>query len=323
MKKIIAFILAVSMLLGMSSAMAGREAPADKKLITNEDFGAMTTFKKYDAKFYDAASEEPGEIVKVEYTTNAYGEPLTGWVNVYVPYGYDASKQYNIIYFLHGTNEDQNSFIGDERAKNAMDNIIEAGITDPFLMVFPTYYYDYEARAIDIPAFKSELRNDIMPTVESQFSTYAETADDAGFQASREHRAISGYSRGSYATWHMMNGLLDTAKWWLPMSAAISGEAEMEVPGPAFTDQVAWLDAALDSQSGYDYFIILGCGGPRDMMYDVVTGLFQEMLKDDHFSYGQDAGVNNLYFNMSSEVHQTLMARYYFYNAFDIMGYPL
>ncbi len=319
MKKIIAFILAVSMLLGMSSAMAGREAPADKKLITNEDFGAMTTFKKYDAKFYDAASEEPGEIVKVEYTTNAYGEPLTSWVNVYVPYGYDASKQYNIIYFLHGTNEDQNSFIGDERAKNAMDNIIEAGITDPFLMVFPTYYYDYEARAIDIPAFKSELRNDIMPTVESQFSTYAETADDAGFQASREHRAISGYSRGSYATWHMMNGLLDTAKWWLPMSAAISGEAEMEVPGPAFADQVAWLDAALDNQPGYDYFIILGCGGPRDMMYEVVTGLFQEMLKDDHFSYGQDAGVNNLYFNMSSEVHQTLMARYYFYNAFDIM----
>lgn len=319
MKKIVAFLLTLAMVLSMTSALAGREAPADKKLITNEDFGVTTTFKKYDAKFYDAASEEPGEIVKVEYTTTAYGEPLTNWVNVYVPYGYDASQKYNIIYFLHGTNENQTSFIGDERAKNALDNIIETGVADPFLMVFPTYYYDYETRAIDIPAFKSELRNDIMPTVESQFSTYAETADDAGFAASREHRAISGYSRGSYATWHMMNGLLDTAKWWLPMSAAISGEAEMEVPGPAFSEQVAWLDTALDSQPGYDFFIILGCGGPRDMMYDVVTGLFQEMLKDGHFSYGQDPAANNLYFNLSQEVHQTLMARYYFYNAFDIL----
>lgn len=319
MKKIVALFLALAMVLSMTTALAGRTAPEDKKIITNNDFGAETYFKKYDAKFYDAASEEPGEIVKVEYTTNAYGEPLNGWVNVYVPYGYDASKQYNIIYFLHGTNEDQTSFVSDDRAKNALDNIIEAGVTDPFLMVFPTYYYDYENRAIDIPAFRTELVESIMPAVESQFSTYAASTDREGLAASREHRAISGYSRGSYATWHMMNGLLDTAKWWLPMSAAISGEAEMEVPGPAFSEQVAWLDAAIDSQPGYDYFIILGCGGGRDMMYDVVTGLFGEMVKDDHFSYGNDPTVNNLFFNMSAEVHQTLMARFYFYNAFDIM----
>lgn len=319
MKKIVALFLALAMVLSMTTALAGRTAPEDKKIITNNDFGAETFFKKYDAKFYDAASEEPGEIVKVEYTTNAYGEPLNGWVNVYVPYGYDASKQYNIIYFLHGTNEDQTSFVSDDRAKNALDNIIEAGVTDPFLMVFPTYYFDYENRAIDIPAFRTELVESIMPAVESQFSTYAASTDREGLAASREHRAISGYSRGSYATWHMMNGLLDTAKWWLPMSAAISGEAEMEVPGPAFSEQVAWLDAAIDSQPGYDYFIILGCGGGRDMMYDVVTGLFAEMVKDDHFSYGNDPAVNNLFFNMSAEVHQTLMARFYFYNAFDIM----
>ena len=320
MKKIIAFLLSLIMGLSMTAALAeGRTAPADKKVITTDDLGVETVFKKPDPKFYDAASEQPGEVVKVEYTTTAYGEPLTSFVNVYLPYGYDEAKQYNIIYFLHGTNELQDAFIGDERAKNALDNMIEVGIADPFLMVFPTYYYDYENRAIDIDAFKAEMREAIMPAVESRFSTYAPTADIEGFVASREHRAISGYSRGSYATWHMMNGLLDCAKWWLPMSAAISGEAEMEVPGPSYEEQVAWLNEAIASQPGYDYFIYVCCGGGRDMMYEFVHGLVAEMLKSDTFSYGTNPAENNLYFTLSQEVHQTLMARLYFYNAFDVI----
>lgn len=321
MKKLTAFVLAMVMVLSLSAAALaeGRTAPDDKKVVTTDDLGVQTLFKKYDAKFYDAASQQPGEVVKVEYTTTAYGEELTGWVNVYVPYGYDESQQYNIIYFLHGTNEDQNSFIGDERAKNALDNMIEVGIAEPFLMVFPTYYYDYENRAIDISAFRNEMREAIMPAVESRFSTYAPTADTEGFAASREHRAISGYSRGSYATWHMMNGLLDTAKWWLPMSAAISGEGEMEVPGPSYEEQVAWLNEAIASQPGYDYFLYIACGGGRDMMYEFVTGLVTQMLASGAFSYGMDPAENNLFYSLSQEVHQTLQARLYFYNAFDVI----
>lgn len=321
MKKLLSLVLAMLMAFSVTAAAfaEGRTAPEDKKVITTDDLGVETVFKKYDAKFYDEASQQPGEVVKVEYTTTAYGEPLNGWVNVYVPYGYDESQQYNIIYFFHGTNENQDSFIGDERAKNALDNMIEVGVAEPFLMVFPTYYYDYENRTIDIPAFKTELREAIMPAVESRFSTYAPTADTEGFIASREHRAISGYSRGSYVTWHMMNGLLDTAKWWIPMSAAISGEAEMEVPGPGYDEQVAWLNDAIASQPGYDFFIYLACGGGRDMMYEYVTGLFTEMLKSDTFSYGMDPAENNLFFSLSQEIHQTLQARMYFYNAFNVI----
>lgn len=321
MKKIVSLVLAMLLMFCAANVALSedRTAPEDKKVITTDEFGAETVFKKYDAKFYDAVSQQPGEVVKVEYTTTAYGEPMTGWVNVYVPYGYDESKQHNIIYFFHGTNETQDSFISDERAKNALDNMIEVGVAEPFLMVFPTYYYDYENRAIDIAAFRTELREAIMPAVESQFSTYAATTDTEGLIASREHRAIAGYSRGSYVTWHMLNGMLDTAKWWIPMSAAISGEAEMEVPGPGYDEQAAWLNDVLDSQENYDFFIYMACGGARDMMYEYVTGLFTEMLKNDKFSYGTDPAENNLFFTLSQEVHQTLQARLYFYNAFDVV----
>ena len=51
-------------------------------------------------------------------------------------------------------------------------------------------------------SFAKELRNDLMPAVEAQYSTYAETCDDAGFAASREHRAFAGLSRGAVTTNH-------------------------------------------------------------------------------------------------------------------------
>ena len=142
MKKL-AFLLAMLMLLSSFALAEAPRTPGADKLINDPVMGVTTTFKKYDAKFYDKESAHPGTIVRLDYTTDVYGETLNQWANVYLPYGYDEAKQYNIIYFLHGTNETQTSFIGDARAKNAMDGIIEAGVTDPFIMVFPCHFSSF------------------------------------------------------------------------------------------------------------------------------------------------------------------------------------
>ena len=261
-------------------------------------------------------------MVRLDYTTTDYGAEQPGWVNVYLPYGYDenGTERYNVIYFLHGTNETQDSFIGDEKAKNALDNMIEVGVTAPFIMVFPTYYYDYETRAIDMEAFSTkEMRNDIMPAVESTYRTYAETADEAGFIASRDHRAISGFSRGCYACWHQLFHSLDYVKWYMPFSANISAADEMTLEMPV-EEQMKLLKDALNTQAEYkdDFYIYAACGGKRDMMYDVNAALISAMVADtDDFSYGLDPAENNLYYSISGEIHQTLMSRFYFYNAFD------
>ena len=39
--------------------------------------------------------------------------------------------------------------------------------------------------------FQKELVNDLMPTVENKFSTYAKSTTDEGFKASRGHRAMA------------------------------------------------------------------------------------------------------------------------------------
>lgn len=326
MKKIIALLTALMLLLTAIPALAeGRTAPEDKKVITTTDVvGAETVFKKYDNKFYDEPSEQPGTVVRLDYTTTAYGAEQPGWVNVYLPYGYDenGTERYNIVYFLHGTNETQDSLIGDEKAKNAIDNMIEVGIVEPFIMVCPTYYYDYETRAIDMTTFSTkEIRSDIMPLVESTYRTYAETADEAGFIASRDHRAFCGYSRGCYACWHQFFNNLDLAKWFMPFSANISGADEMTLAMPV-DEQMQMIKDALESQADYkdDFFIYAACGGKRDDMYTVMQELISAMIADtEDFSFGTNPAENNLYYSISNEIHQTLMTRFYLYNAFDVV----
>lgn len=327
MKKFLALLLALTMALSLSVAAFadGRSAPEDKKVITTDDVvGAETVFKKYDAKFYDEPSEQPGTVVRVDYTTDAYGAEQPGWVNVYLPYGYDenGSERYNIVYFFHGTNELQDSFIGLEKVKNAIDNMIEVGVVEPLILVFPTYYYDYENRAIDMAAFSTdEMRSDIMPAVESAYRTYAETADEAGFIASREHRAFGGFSRGCYACWHQFFNSLDYAKWFMPFSANISAADEMSLEMPV-EEQLQMVKDALAAQSAYkdDFFIFAACGGKRDMMYDVNNALMAALIADtEDFSYGTDPAVNNLFYALSNELHTTELARFYLYNAFDVI----
>ena len=325
MKKMIAILSGLMVLATAGTVLAAEErvAPDDLKVIVTDDVvGAETTFRKYDPRFWDEPSTQPGTVERLDYTTTAYGEEQAAWANVYLPYGYDEANSYNIIYFIHGTNETQDSFIGEPAAKNALDNMIEMGVTEPFIMVFPTYYYDYENRAIDMEAFSAqEVRNDLMPAVESRYSTYAETTDDEGFAASRDHRAFAGYSRGSYACWHQFFHSLDRARYFMPFSAGISGPGEMTLEF-SVEDEIAMLESAIDAFPDYkdEFFIYAACGGKRDMMYDIMNELIAAMVADtDYFSYGRDGEVNNLFYSLSNEIHQTLMSRFYFYNAFEVV----
>lgn len=307
MKKLCCLFAALLMLFSACAVLAEeRVAPADRKeLVTELAPGVNSLYRIYDARFWEAPSTQPGTIVRFDYTTDVYGEPINQWANVYLPYGYDENKQYNIMYFTHGTNETQESFICNEQVKNAVDNMIEMGICEPFIMVCPTYYYEYESRSTDHKVFVTEVRKDLMPAVEAAYSTYAETMDDAGFIASREHRAFAGYSQGSSVCWTLSYEMYDRAKWFLPMSIGGVGNAEKAKAAmenfPEFKD---------------DVFYYLSCGGARDLAYKGMTEMTQVMLADDFWSFGTDPEANNFYYLQSNEIHQTLKGRFFLYNAF-------
>jgi endo-1,4-beta-xylanase len=317
MKRIIAMLIALVLLCCAVSALAeGRTAPEDKKLYTTTDqIGRETTYRTYDKKFYDAPSTRPGTVVSLEYESGQYGGKAVHRANVYLPYGYDenGTERYPVLYFFHGTNETPDSFIGDEKVKNAVDNMIEVGIARPFILVTPTYYYDYENRALSVESFVREVRQELMPAVESTYRTYAETADAAEFTASRMQRAFGGYSRGGRMTWEMFGAMLDYAYWYLPMSGGFSNPEENPDPD----HQMERLAQALAAQPGWDYFLYMSCGGKRDNAMLMINDLVNGALADtEHFSYGLNPDENNLYYCLSQEIHQTLISRFYLYNAF-------
>lgn len=175
-----------------------------------------TEFVQY--RHMDTECEQKGTIERVNYTTDVYEDGVTyeKYVNVYLPYGYDANDtevKYNVLYFQHG-NKSHNNFFSEETYKNRMDNLFASGKVAPVILVFTTFYLDPDNAAevrktqADAPAgdgnyegvpanFWMEVIQDIVPAVESRYNTYTESFDDEGLMASREHRGFSGYSRGS------------------------------------------------------------------------------------------------------------------------------
>ena len=131
---------------------------------------------------------------------------------VYLPYGYDPNEQYNVVYALHGTGEDETYWIGDcstgNGTRKVLDRMIDRYECDPFILVSPTYYSIPEDKAelfADLTAgdmlanvwpmyFWLEMRNDIIPLIDSTYSTYGSEED------ARNHRGFVGLSRGSMTT---------------------------------------------------------------------------------------------------------------------------
>ena len=140
--------------------------------------------------------------------------PITKQAFVYLPYGYDESQQYNILYLYHGgggseymwfkqsdslNDEDvDNSEVGNGYAVNILDHAFEDGLNDPFIVVTPTlYYFDVTEEKIEkangfMPETISYDLRDLIPVVEGKYSTYAESTDYEGIVASRDHRGMAG-----------------------------------------------------------------------------------------------------------------------------------
>lgn len=280
--------------------------------------------------------QQKGTIERVDYTTSVYEDGATyeKYVNVYLPYGYDPGQKYNVLYFQHG-NKGNNDFFKDEAYQNTLDNLFASGKVDPVILVFTTYYLEQDPEKAneirktepDVPAgdgnyegvpanFWMEVVQDIIPVVESKYSTYAESFDEAGLIASREHRGFSGYSRGSCCTWYMFHSALAYFKWFAPMSAScVAGKTISEHP----TDEEAYvyLKEAIDANPDLDFFIYAGSGGPTD-----AASLRQQMAyleKQDGFSYGSDPKENNLCYTQSNFPHGDMYAPYYYYNSLQVL----
>lgn len=175
-----------------------------------------------DDKFLVERTDEKGSVSSFKYITKDYylnsGKTEEKTCNVYLPYNYDNTKQYNILYLIHGTDKQNvnhiNTWFETIKARVMLDNMIYYKIIDPIIVVAPTFYSyklygddnitnikDYSpVKANSNENFKDELRYDIIPNIEKEFSTYANSSSEEDLKASRDHRAIAGLSNGCRLT---------------------------------------------------------------------------------------------------------------------------
>ena len=158
----------------------------------------------------------PGTVEHVIYETREYFGVAPGVelkynkrMSVYLPYGYDPAKQYDVVVILHGMNcletywLDQEQFYDHEDTKvytrDVLDNMIERGLIPPMIVCSPTFYRDQveDLGYVNASNFATELRNDILPFIMETYSTYAAEPTLEAAAEAREHFAFVGLSMGS------------------------------------------------------------------------------------------------------------------------------
>ena len=155
--------------------------------------------------------EGSGTIERISYPSHDYagdGSEITKEANIYLPAGYSEDKQYNVLILMHGIggNEDEWGMNkSTSRVKAIMDNLSYYGDIDSFIVVTPNgracKLGGEEGSGIDsFYLFGQELRNDLIPYIDSHYSTYADYSEGYDLSAAREHRAIAGLSMGGMQT---------------------------------------------------------------------------------------------------------------------------
>lgn len=210
--------------------------PANEDFFPNERFKASLVDVPGFTPTIHAMRDVPHGAVSYAYYPSAEG--TTGTLVIYTPPGYDkeAAKKYPVFYLISGTTDTEETFFKVGRTNLILDNLIAEGKAKPMIVVMP--YGNVQARIAEQkggakPAdpmaresaeamtrmrnFADDMTQHVIPYVDKTYRTIA----------TREARAIGGFSRGGGQT-------LRTAFWnmdkfaWVCCYSAYLPPSEME-----------------------------------------------------------------------------------------------
>lgn len=262
--------------------------------INHDDFTPQTQTEYISAvpERYFAPADHAGQIMEVTYDSRDYTDTTEPAIQktayVYLPYGYDESDQetrYNILYLMHGWTMTAGDFFDTAKSDIVpiLDHMIENGDIPPMIVVCATFDAQNQPQGFsrsveELSVFHRDLRENLIPYVESQYHTYAEDVTEEGLRASREHRAFGGFSLGAVTTWYQFIYNLDYIKYFVPMS----GDCWiMGTYGGLYqpAETVDYLEQVVTDGgwSGGDFYIYQGIG-TSDPIWDQTDSQIQEML---------------------------------------------
>lgn len=219
---------------------------------------------------------EKGTVELITYEAKDYigsGDPVEKKAYVYLPAGYDESKQYNVLYLMHGIGGNEKEWGLDSntsKLKRILDRLMGEGSVEPFILVTPNgkaIANEHTGENDPFYMFGLELRNDLIPYIEGHYATYAEY-DENGYDltATRTHRAMAGLSMGGMQTINIGIGeCLDIMSYFGAFSAAPTSNAKGIVAGNIN-----------DSEYTVDYFYNI-CGTGDTIAYQSASAAAKDL----------------------------------------------
>ena len=138
--------------------------------------------------YYDAKPVPHGSVTRHVYHSDVLGGERE--IYVYTPPNYDRNRRYPVLYLLGGSGELASNWNTEGRAGFIADNLIAEGKALPMIIAMPNnqvvHRSDPKHSELTFPLFEKELRTEIIPLVDTTYST----------QPGPHGRAIAGLSMG-------------------------------------------------------------------------------------------------------------------------------
>jgi enterochelin esterase-like enzyme len=200
MMKAIIFLLAFTLpIMAQESArptMQGNGQPAEPSgfggpiMLTADDKPAFPAPPEGWDKRRDGIPQ--GKLEMITYDSRTVGTRRR--MNVYTPPGYTKDKKYPVLYLLHGIGGNETEWQHFAAPEVLLDNLIAEGKATPMIIVMPNGRAQKDDRPVgdvfqhapSFAVFERDLLDDVIPAIESRYSTRAE----------REYRALAGLSMG-------------------------------------------------------------------------------------------------------------------------------
>lgn len=175
----------------------------------NRDVAALTSFfivkgeKGSKGDIYSVNEVPHGDLAKVWYDSPMLG--MKRRMSIYTPPGYEAGKDYPVLYLLHGAGGDEDAWPTQGRAAQIMDNLIAAGKVVPMVVVMPNGNADCQAapgewsRGMYQPSFMESVNPVTKPkaTMDESFMDIVKYVENHyKVKKDKAHRAVCGLSMG-------------------------------------------------------------------------------------------------------------------------------